>query len=202
MRKAILVVVGVGIVALTLTGCAPAVPGGGSGSGGSSSSGASADTSAAGSNDGGVPWGKPSGVAPYGAPFSGQVDVCSLLPVATVSALSGKHFTSSKNFDNPGYACVYKAGGSKPWSWTVSINFVGPAPDGPDIAIGADGGVKPLNGIAYPAVTAVDGAALQWGGEEVIVSDISTYKYSRSTAAQYVAVAEALMAAINKARGS
>jgi hypothetical protein len=76
------------------------------------------------------------------------------------------------------------------------------APIGPDILIGADGVVKPLNGIAYPAIAAPDGVALQWDTDDVVVSDNSTYSYSRGTSSQYVAVAEALMAAINNSSGS
>jgi hypothetical protein len=147
----------------------------------------------------GTPWGSPSGAASFGAAPTGAVDVCSLLPVAKVAALTGKPFTVAKNFDNPGYACTYNVEGSKSWFWEVYINNVGQkAPTGPDILIGADGVVKPLNGIAYPAIAAPDGVALQWDADDVVVSDNSTYSYSRGTTPQYVAVAEALMAAINK----
>jgi hypothetical protein len=80
----------------------------------------------------------------------------------------------------------------------VSINDVGSKPSyGPDIAIGADGGVKPLSGLPYPAIAAVDGVSLQWGDDEVIVEDDSTYRSARGTTAQYVSIAEALMVAIH-----
>jgi hypothetical protein len=115
--------------------------------------------------------------------------------------LTGKPFTSSKNFDNPGYACIYEVGGTSGWFWDVSINDVGEKTTiGPDIAISADGEAKPLNGIAYPAIAAPDGAALQWDDDEVIVEDNSTYKSARGTTSSYVAVAEALMDAINTSR--
>ena len=84
------------------------------------------------------------------------------------------------------------------WDWTVSINDVGQkTPVGPDFQIAADGGARPLDGIPYPAIVANDGAALQWGTSEVIVSDLSTFSYARGTTSQYVSVAEALMAAIH-----
>jgi hypothetical protein len=152
---------------------------------------------------GGVPWGTPSGTPPFGAAPTTALDVCGLLPVAQVATLSGKPFTASKNFDNPGYACVYEVTGSKGWFWDVSINNVGSKTSiGPDFLIGADGDAKPLNGLTYPAIAAPDGASLQWGDDEVVVEDNSTYSYARGITSQYVAVAEALMAAINTSRNS
>ena len=187
MQRTFALVAIASLAMLALSGCAAPVATNSGGSGGSD----------------GTPWGSPSGAASFGAAPTGAVDVCSLLPVAKVAALTGKPFTLAKNFDNPGYACTYNVEGSKGWFWEVYINNVGQkAPVGPDILIGADGVVKPLNGIAYPAIAAPDGAALQWDTDDVVVSDNSTYSYARGTTSQYVAVAEALMAAINKSGGS
>jgi hypothetical protein len=149
------------------------------------------------------PVGTPSGTQSFGDPPTVAVDVCSLLPVAKMVALTGKPFTLAKNFDDPGYACTYNVEGSKGWFWEVEINDVGSKTSvGPDILIGADGGLKSLSGIAYPAIAATDGASLQWGDDEVTVSDESTYSYARGTTSQYVAVAEALMAAIDQSRSN
>jgi hypothetical protein len=155
-----------------------------------------------GGDSGEIPWGHPSGGAAFGEAPTEPVDVCALLPVSTMSALAGKTFTSSHNIDNPGYACAYRAGGAKVWYWDVSINDVGQKTSiGPDFRIGADGGSRPLDGVAYPAIVARDGVALQWGTSEVVVSDLSTYNDARGTRSEYVAVAEALMAAIHNSQG-
>ena len=156
-----------------------------------------------GGDSGGVLWGHPSGVAAFGEAPTTPVDVCALLPASTMSALTGKAFTSSQNMDNPGYACAYNAGGAKGWFWEVSINDMGQKTRiGPDFLIGADGGVRPLDGAPYPAIVATDGAALQWGTSEVVVADYSTYTYARGTTPHYVAVAEALMASIHTSEAS
>ena len=181
MPRTLSLVAVVGLALLAVSGCAAPV----------------------GDDSNGVPWGTPSGTPSFGAPPTGSVDVCSLLPVTKVASLTGKPFTVAKNFDNPGYACTYSVVGSKSWFWEAYINNVGSKTSvGPDILIGADGTVKPLDGVAYPAIAAPDGVALQWGTNEVVVSDNSTYSYARGTTSQYVAVAEALMAAINQARGN
>jgi hypothetical protein len=187
MQRTFALTVVASLAVLGLSGCAAPIASASSGSDGSD----------------GTPWGSPSGTASFGAAPTGAVDVCSLLPVAKVAALTGKPFTVAKNFDNPGYACTYNVEGSKSWFWEVYINNIGQkAPTGPDILIGADGVVKPLNGIAYPAISAPDGVALQWDTDDVVVSDNSTYASSRGTTSQYVAVAEALMATINQSPGN
>jgi hypothetical protein len=62
---------------------------------------------------GSVAWGTPSGTPRFGQPPTSAVDVCALLPVSTLAALSGKPFTASKNFDNSWFGCVYEVIGTK-----------------------------------------------------------------------------------------
>lgn len=181
MRKALALLV-IGLTVLTLSGCALA-------------NSLSYDLG----NDPGVPWGTPSGNSEDAvAPPTSRVDVCALLPVATVSALSGKNFGSAKTLNDPGSDCAYMSADAKDWFfWDVSINDIGSKVSA-GLFCGADGGPIPLNGAAYPALASTDGVSLRWGVDVVIVCDESTYKVSRTDAAHYLAVAQALIAAIRR----
>jgi hypothetical protein len=182
MRKAILVVVGVGIAALTLTGCAPAsgASGGNSTGGNSGGTGASAGASVS------MP--------------TGKVALCSVFTAAALSSASGKSFSETVETDTGDgiYGCAYNSSNGT-WDWIVAVEE---PTDGPVTNDGLDLGgptvVKPVNGVGYPTVASKAGVSLLVGKDLVEVYTPASDSAAQASTAQFVAVAKAVIAAVGK----
>jgi hypothetical protein len=185
MRKAILVVVGVGIAALTLTGCAPAS----SGAGGSSAGGSSASSG--------------SSSAPAGASASGptgKVAVCSVFTPAALSAASGKSFGETLETDTGDgvYGCAYNSSDGS-WDWIIAVEEpTDGALTNDGLDLGGPSVVKPVNGTGYPTVASKAGVSLLFGKDLVEVYTPASDSAAQATTAQFVAVAKAVIVAVGK----
>ena len=178
MSKRFFATLAVALSVIALSGCAAATP----------------------ATAGDVSWGSPSGASVPPAPAVGTpLDVCAAMPADKLSTLSGRSFTDAKpdNGAAGSYGCSYTSVGAKKYFWEVDVTEL-PSKNstGPDFQIASDGPAKSLSGLAYPAIVAPGGIALEWGNDEVIVSDLTTYKVAQATTAQYAAVAEATIAGL------
>lgn len=184
MRKAVLVFVGIGVAALTLSGCAPAAPSGGGGSGGPGGTGGSSSAPAAAS--GSLP--------------TGKIAMCSVFNAAALSSASGKSFGDSLETDTDGvYGCAYNTT-SGTWDWIVDVQVPsdGDTPTTDGLDLGGSSAVKPINGIGYKAVESKAGVELQDGNDVVEVYTPSGDPAAQATTAQFVKVAKAVIAAVGK----
>jgi predicted small secreted protein len=183
MRKAILVVVGIGIAAFTLSGCAPATS---SGAGSVGSSPGASSAAGGGSSSGSGP--------------TGKVAVCSAFPEASLSSASGKSFSGTLEADSDGvYGCAYQSSGDT-WDWIVAVRVPSdgddPTTDGMDL--GGPSAVKPVSGTGYTTIASKAGVELQDGKDVIEVYTPSSASTAQATTAQFVAVAKAVIAAVNK----
>jgi hypothetical protein len=187
MRKAFLIVVGVGLAAVTLSGCAPATSSGGAaGSGGSSSAPAAGGSGVSGGSTASLP--------------SGKIAMCTAFTPAALSSASGKSFSGTLETDTDGvYGCAYNSSAGT-WDWIVDVRVPsdGDTPGLDGLDLGGPSAVKHVDGTGYPAVASKAGVDLQVGKDVVEVYTPSSDPAAQATTSQFVAVAKAAIAALSK----
>ncbi len=103
------------------------------------------------------------------------VNVCDLLPVATVASISGEPLTVSKEDDTAGYkiyGCDYgNADGTS--GVTVSVLALDAAA-GFDSAMQADSNAKVINGLGDKAFSSILGVNALFGNVQITVSDLQS----------------------------
>lgn len=187
MRKAVLVFVGIGIAALTLSGCAPATSAGSVGGSGGSSKPPAA--SGSGSSGGGS-------FAP------GKVAMCTAFTPDALSSASGKKFSSETVETDSGdgvYGCAYElADGTSDWIVDVQEGSDDPSTALTAFDLGGPSAVKKLSGAGYPGVGDAHGVDLLVGKTVVEVYTPSSSGAALGTTDQYIAVDKAVIAALSK----
>lgn len=181
MRNVPLIIVGISLTALALTGCSSAAPGGGGSAGASPGA---ANGSSGGSSSASGP--------------TSKVDVCTTFPAAALSSASGKAFGKTLEVDQDGvYSCLYQlTSGSGGWIVDIREPSDGDNPTTDGLDLGGSSAVKPVSGTGYTTVASPAGVELQLGKDVVEVYTAATAGEAQGTTAQFVAVAKAVIAAL------
>ena len=187
MRKTVVLVLGIGVAAFALSGCAPATDSGAPGGGASTASGGSNSAGSAGS-------GGSSASGP-----TGKIDVCSVMPAAKASSLTGKTFTSatSSQLEASVYACSYTPNDGG-YNWSVAIYEPGANQGFDDLVndLGGPSDVKPVSGIGDKADTDPVGVVAMFGKDLIEVAAPEVPDGPTTNEAGYAALAKGTIAAL------
>ena len=104
------------------------------------------------------------------------VNVCSLLPVATVASVTGEPISVAKENDTPSYKiydCDYSnSGGTSGLS--VSVLAMDAAPGYQGALQAAGGGAKQISGLGDKAFSAITGVQALFGNVDITVSNLQS----------------------------
>lgn len=184
MRNPVLILVGIGLAVVTLSGCASATSGGA----GPTSNGPGASSAPSGG----------SSSASSASGLTGKIDMCTAFSAASLSSVTGKNFSTTLEEDSDGiYSCLYNlASDAGDWIVAVQEPFDGDVPTADGLDLGGPSAVKPVSGTGYTTVGSPAGVELQVGKDTVEVYTPATAPEAQATTAQFVAVAKAVIAAV------
>jgi hypothetical protein len=188
MRKTVVLVLGIGVAAFALSGCAAAAGSGLTGASGGSS------TASGGSSSGSGGSGGSSASGPIG-----KIDVCSVMPAAKASSLTGKTFTSATSsvLATGVYSCSY-APDDGGYNWSIAVYEPNASQGFDDLVndLGGQSDVKSVSGIGDKADTDPVGVVAMFGKDLIEVAAPEVPDGPTTNEAGYAALAKGTIAAL------